>query len=105
MARVREVVARAAGEGRTVIAISHDMRFVAESFRRVVVMRDGRVVLDGPPDAVFGEPSWAELRAANLEPPLPAVVGERLGLGPTPTDAALVAALLAAGRGARGRSG
>jgi len=33
--RVREVAARAAGEGRTVIAISHDMHFVAESFRRV----------------------------------------------------------------------
>ena len=93
VARVREAVARASGEGRTVIAISHDMRFVAESFRRVVVMRQGRVVLDGAPDGVFGGAAWAELRAANLEPPLPAVAGARLGLGSTPTDAALVAAL------------
>ena len=91
VARVRDVVARAAGEGRTVIAISHDMRFVAESFRRVVVMREGRVVLDGPPEAVFGEAAWPELRAAYLEPPLPAVAGARLGLGATPTEAALVA--------------
>ena len=30
-----------AAEGRTVIAISHDMRFVAETFERVVVMRAG----------------------------------------------------------------
>ena len=35
--------------GRTVIAISHDMRFVAETFARVVVMGAGRVLLDGPP--------------------------------------------------------
>jgi energy-coupling factor transport system ATP-binding protein len=91
--RVREVVARANGEGRTVIAISHDMRFVAESFRRVVVMREGQVVLDGAPDAVFGEAAWPELRAAYLEPPLPAVAGARLGLGATPTEAGFVAAL------------
>jgi energy-coupling factor transport system ATP-binding protein len=107
VARVREVVARAAGEGRTVIAISHDMRFVAESFRRVVVMREGRVVLDGAPDVVFAETAWGELRAAHLEPPLPAVAGARLGLGSTPTDAAFVAALAAGGapRAGRGRAG
>ena len=46
--RVRAVVDAVAAEGRTVIAISHDMRFVAETFERVVVMRAGRVaaVLD-----------------------------------------------------------
>jgi energy-coupling factor transport system ATP-binding protein len=93
VARVRDVVARTAGEGRTVIAISHDMRFVAESFRRVVVMRDGRVVLDGAPEVVFAEAAWGELRAAYLEPPLPAVAGARLGLGATPTERSFVAAL------------
>ena len=101
VARVREVAARVAGEGRTVIAISHDMRFVAESFRRVVVMQAGRVVLDGAPDMVFAKMAWGELRAAHLEPPLPAVAGARLNLGPTPTDAAFVAALAAA-RDSRG---
>jgi energy-coupling factor transport system ATP-binding protein len=103
VARVRDVVARAVAEGRTVIAISHDMRFVAESFGRVVVMRDGRVVLDGAPDVVFAEAAWGELRAAYLEPPLPAVAGARLGLGATPTDGAFVAALAAAVGAAVGR--
>jgi energy-coupling factor transport system ATP-binding protein len=97
VARVQDVVARAAEEGRTVIAISHDMRFVAECFQRVVVMRAGRVALDGPPSAVFAEAAWPELRVAYLEPPLSAVVGARLGLGATPTGSAFVAAL-AAGR-------
>ena len=95
VALVRGAVAGAAREGRTVIAISHDMRFVAESFGRVVVMREGRVALDGAPDAVFAEGAWQELRAANLEPPLPALAGARLGLGATPTAAGFVAALAA----------
>src|SRR5207244_7804357 len=51
--RVRAIVAGLAAEGRTVIAISHDMRFAAESFERIVVMRDGRIVLDGTPAEVF----------------------------------------------------
>jgi energy-coupling factor transport system ATP-binding protein len=92
-ARVRAVVAAASLERRTVIAISHDMRFVAECFRRVVVMRAGRVVLDGTPEAVFGQAAWPELRAAYLEPPLAAVAGVRLGLGATPTTSSFVAAL------------
>ncbi len=36
--RVRTVIERAAAAGRTVIAISHDMRFVAEAFERVIVL-------------------------------------------------------------------
>jgi len=95
VASVRAVVAGAAAEGRTVIAISRDMRFVAECFPRVIVMRGGRVALDGTRESVFGEASWPELHAAYLEPPLPAVLGARLGLGSTPTEVAVVAALRA----------
>lgn len=94
--RVRSVIDAAAAEGRTVMAISHDLRFVAETFERVIVMRAGRILLDGPVAEVFGAPSWEALRSTYLEPPLPARVGERLGLGSTPTDAALIAALGAA---------
>jgi len=78
--------------GRTVIGISHDIRFVAETFARVVVLDHGRIVLDGTPVAVFAEPAWPTLRAGGLEPPAAAVAGARLGLGPTPTDDALVRA-------------
>ena len=67
----RAVVEAAAAEGRTVIAISHDMRFVAECFGRVIVMRAGRVVLDGPPAEVFGEAAWPELRASSSSRPTP----------------------------------
>jgi energy-coupling factor transport system ATP-binding protein len=91
--RVQRIVRELAAAGRTVIAISHDMRFVAETFARVIVMRDGRIVLDGPPEEIFAEAAWPTLGSTYLEPPLAARVGVRLGLGSTPTDARLVEAL------------
>ena len=91
--RVRRVVERLAADGGTVIAISHDMRFVAEVFDRVVVLRAGRVVIDAAPEVVFGAASWDALRSTYLEPPLAARIGARLGLGSTPTDGELVARL------------
>jgi energy-coupling factor transport system ATP-binding protein len=93
---VKRVIANANGAGRTLIAISHDMSFVAESFDRVVVLRGGTVILDGTPASAFAEASWEQLRSTYLEPPLPAVLGAKLGLGGTPTDDALLAALSAA---------
>lgn len=97
VARIQSIVIRLHEEGRTVIAISHDMRFVAESFERVVVMRAGRVILDGTPAEVFGAPNWGDLASTYVEPPLTARVGARLGLGSTPTEAALVEAIVARG--------
>jgi energy-coupling factor transport system ATP-binding protein len=91
--RVGGIIRSLSAEGRTVIAISHDMEFVAEAFERVVALRAGAVVLDGPPSAVFGEGSWEALRSTYLEPPLAAVAGARLGVGSTPTVASLLSAL------------
>jgi len=93
--RVRGIVESVAAAGRTVIAISHDMRFVAEAFERVVVMRAGQVILDGSPMKVFARESWETLSATFLEPPVAAVVGDRLGLGSTPTDADVLEGLAA----------
>ena len=93
VARVRQIVAGLAAAGRTVVAISHDMTFAAEVFPRLVVMRAGRIVLDGPPAQVFDEPNWPTLATTYLEPPLCAREGARLGLGSTPTEASLIAAL------------
>jgi len=91
--RIHRIVAALAEAGRTVIAISHDMRFVAEAFARVVVMRDGRIVLDGPPAEVFGQAAWPTLASTFLEPPLAARVGVQLELGATPTEEALLSAM------------
>jgi energy-coupling factor transport system ATP-binding protein len=93
VSRVQSIVRELSAAGRTVVAISHDMRFVAESFDRVVVMRMGSIVLDGSPAQVFDAGNVATLASTWLEPPLAAVVGARLGLGSTPTETALVEAL------------
>lgn len=94
--RVQRVIEEIAFAGRTVIAISQDMRFVAETFGRVVVMGAGRVLLDGSPAEALAERAWPTLASTSLEPPLAARVGARLGLGATPTDEALVEALVRA---------
>ena len=97
VARVQSIVADLAAAGRTVVAISHDLRFVAETFERVVVMRAGRIVLDGSPADVFAAPNWEILASTYLEPPLVARLGHALGLRPTATEAALVNALRSGG--------
>jgi energy-coupling factor transport system ATP-binding protein len=94
--RIEAIVVELHEAGRTVIAVSHDMRFVAESFGRVILLDGGRVRLDGTPERVFAEDAWPVLGAAGLEPPLSARVGARLGLGSTPTEGSLVAACRAA---------
>lgn len=93
VARIQRVVTELSEAGRTVIAISHDMRFVAETFERVVVMGAGRILLDGSPAEVFAEVAWPTLASTYLEPPLAARVGARLGLGSIPTEAGLVETL------------
>ncbi len=93
--RVEEIVASAVGRGRTVIAISHDLRFVAENFDRIIVLGGGRVVLDGPPEVVFDGSAAAILAGSNLEPPPAVRAGAWFGLGCTPTEAGFVAAYLA----------
>ncbi|HEY8177498.1 MAG TPA: ABC transporter ATP-binding protein, partial [Candidatus Limnocylindria bacterium] len=56
--RVRHALGEARAAGRTVIAISHDMEFVAAEFERVVVMGGGRVLADGTPAEVFAPSAW-----------------------------------------------
>ena len=67
-ARVQSIVGRLASEGRTVVAISHDPRFVASSFSRAIQLDHGRVVRDGPPtqqDAGTGVRPSAGARASE----------------------------------------
>jgi energy-coupling factor transport system ATP-binding protein len=94
---IRDLVAAAQGSGRTVIAVSHDLRFVAEVFRRVVVLRSGTILLDGAPADVFGAENGEALRSTGLEPPEAAAIAHRLGMRGIATDAALVAALAEGG--------
>ena len=96
--RIGSIVDALVAAGRTVVAITHDMEFAAGHFGRIVVMRDGLVVADGPPDRIFAPDQTALLASTGLLPPPAARLGARLGLGSTPTEAALRSALLARSR-------
>ncbi len=56
-------------ENRTVILITHDMKLVAKYARRVVVMSEGKVVLDAEPAGVFSDLD-ALLRSKLMPPPV-----------------------------------
>ena len=52
----------------TRVTASHDLDLVREVCQRVLVLHDGQIQADGPPDAVFAD--LAMLRRCQLEPPL-----------------------------------
>ncbi len=62
--------------GATVILISHDMNTAAAIAERVVVVRSGRIALDGTPDEVFAHVE--ELREMGLDIPDSTIVGYML---------------------------
>jgi energy-coupling factor transport system ATP-binding protein len=93
---IERIIASVSGTGRTVICVSHDMRFVADNFERVVVLRGGGVILDGSPEEVFAANNRDALRSTNLGPPYAAQIGHKFGLGSTPSAASLVKELQAA---------
>jgi energy-coupling factor transporter ATP-binding protein EcfA2 len=53
--------------GRTILFITHDLKLAAEAAQRVVVISQGRVVLDGPPSIVLADS--AAMQAVGLRPP------------------------------------
>ncbi len=64
-------------KGKFVLAILHDMDFVAEYFERVIIMAHGKVLKDGPGETVFYEKE--SLLKARLEQPHTARLCELLG--------------------------
>ena len=58
--------------GHTVIWVSHDMAEVSEVADRVIVMRKGKIVMDGSPADVFSDTD--RLADAGLEAPVAAMV-------------------------------
>lgn len=82
--------------GRTVIAITHDMEFAAANFDRVVLMRSGQIIADGPPDDVLAAGNADLLASTGLRPPPAALVAAALGLPGVPADADALLAMLSA---------
>ncbi len=62
--------------GGTVIVITHDMRIVAEYCEKTIVLRDGRVALQGSTRQVFR--GIDELRKMSLYPPFITMLSDRI---------------------------
>jgi energy-coupling factor transport system ATP-binding protein len=54
--RLGKVVDRLVEEGKLVVVITHDVSFAADHADRVIALRQGEVLLDDSPRAVFGRP-------------------------------------------------
>lgn len=71
-------------EGKTIILITHDMKLVAEHAKRVVVMAQGRILLDSDPRGAFSDLDI--LRQSNLEPPAVTQLAHKLSEYGIPRD-------------------
>ncbi|CAN5119881.1 energy-coupling factor transporter ATPase [soil metagenome] len=76
---VLAVVRRLHAAGTTIVLVTHFMSEAALA-ERIVVLAEGRIALDGPPSAVFGDRD--RLRALDLDvPPVTAVAHRARALG------------------------
>lgn len=59
---VLSVMRALAQEGRTMLVVTHEMRFAQDAADRVIFMEDGVIVEEGPPRQLFVEPQHARTR-------------------------------------------
>jgi energy-coupling factor transport system ATP-binding protein len=84
---------RRLAEGTTVLSVSHDLEFVAETAERIVVLERGRVAADRPAVSLLRD--VAALEALGLRLPAPVRIALALGLAETPVRETDVVAALA----------
>jgi energy-coupling factor transport system ATP-binding protein len=79
--RIADIVAELHRDGKTVLTITHDIDFCAENFKRLIVMGQGKVLLDGPMHQVLEQEET--LRSTYVDPPQLTRLGRGLGLPDT----------------------
>ncbi|MFF2273970.1 dipeptide ABC transporter ATP-binding protein [Agromyces sp. NPDC058136] len=86
-ARVLELLGEIRGRGTGVLLISHDLAVVSRLADRVLVMREGVVVEQGPTAEVLGSPREPYTRALIAAVPADVPRGARLSASPASPDA------------------
>lgn len=61
-----ELLVRLQQDGQSVLMVTHDLNFAERHARRWLVLGQGRVLADGPPDHIMAQPDL--MRRAGLEP-------------------------------------
>ena len=56
------VIRDLAAEGRTMILVTHEMKFAREVSSHVIYLHNGRIEEEGPPDQLFGDPKSDRLK-------------------------------------------
>lgn len=74
--QIMEIIDKLHTAGNTIVIITHDMRIVAEYAQRVIVMNQGKVALDAPPEEAFSESQT--LKELSLYPPQVTQLAEEL---------------------------
>ena len=59
---VLEVMKELAADGMTMVVVTHEMGFAREVGNRVLFMADGKLLEEGPPQQIFGNPKNARLQ-------------------------------------------
>ncbi len=98
VARIGRIIEELKTQGRTVIAISHDVDFCAEHFPRAVLMAQAQVLADGPAAVVLSD--GPNLAHAAVEPPQMVRLATELGMMARPMTVDAFVDALAAERGA-----
>ncbi|MBI2837431.1 MAG: ATP-binding cassette domain-containing protein [Acidobacteria bacterium] len=74
---ILELLQQLNGAGHTILIITHSMRAALEYATRTVVMKNGRIIADGPSEEVF---YGAALEAAGLRAPPIVAIGKAAGV-------------------------
>jgi energy-coupling factor transport system ATP-binding protein len=64
--RLRQFILQMQTQGKTVVAVTHDVEFVAECNPRVVLMKEGKIVADGMGNDILTDPTMLELSSIVL---------------------------------------
>lgn len=76
--RLEEILKELQAREKTLITISHDMEFVANNFKRVIVMAQRKIVTEGTPEEIFW--NFEALEHAKLMQPYVSRITKGLGL-------------------------
>lgn len=79
--RLHRIIETLKEKGKLCITISHDMKFVVDNFKRIIVMCRGEVILDGDAETVFAQVET--LKKSFVTPPPITKVAQGAGLTKT----------------------
>lgn len=73
--RIMNYLAELHRQGMTIVIVTHDVSLAANYAERIVALRAGEVIIDGPPSEVFGH---EELRSCLITPPQVTQLAQKL---------------------------